>query len=182
MSKTRIKTTASPIRTRDEMEALVGDIARLKAKEQQYTAEMNQRVTEVRRDYEAGLSGVQDELSGKMALARDWAEAHPEEFGKARSIAMTHGDVGWRIGNPTLKTLSGWTWDRVLEKLRGGGAWLKYLRVKQEVNKEALLADREVIALSEAGCRVVQDETFFIEPRIEATETTVKAPAEGSKS
>jgi len=174
MSKSRIKTTASPIRTRDEMESLVGDIAALKTAEQKLTADLNRRTTELRRDFEGSLGAVQDELSGKMALARDWAEAHPEEFGKGKSIAMTHGDVGWRIGNPTLKTLPKWTWDRVLEKLREGGVWLKYVRTKFEINKESLLADRDDVDLKDVGCRVVQEETFFIEPRIETPESRLQ--------
>ena len=122
MSKTRLKTPTTTIATREDMEALVGEIASLKTKEQKYTAEMNRRINEIRMDYDAALGGIEEELKGKMAIARDWAEAHPGEFGKAKSIAMTHGDVGWRIGNPALKTIPGWTWDRVLEKLREGGA------------------------------------------------------------
>lgn len=177
MSKSRIKTPTTTIHTREEMESLVGEIAALKTREQKFTAEMNRRINEIRVDYDAALGGIAEDLKGKMAIARDWAEAHPAEFGSGKSIAMTHGAVGWRIGNPALKTLSGWTWDRVLEKLRGGGIWIKYLRVKQEVNKEALLADRHELVLSEAGVRVVQEEAFFVDPKIETTEARIQEAA-----
>ena len=177
MTKQRIKIAASTIQTREEMEALVGEITALKTNEQRLTAEMNEAVNAVRQNYEAQLGAIDEDITAKTALARAWAEEHPAEFGKGKSISMTHGDVGWRIGNPTLKTLRGWTWDRVLESLRAGH-WTKYLRVKSEVNKELLLADRATVNLADVGCRVVQDETFFIEPRIQTPEARVTQEAQ----
>jgi len=177
MSKSRIKAAATVITSREEMERLVGQITQLKITEQTLTAEMNEKIAAVRGEYEADLGVVSKGITAKMALARDWAEANAGEFGKAKSIAMTHGDVGWRIGNPSLKTLSGWTWARVLEKLQAGGVWLKYVRTTPEVDKQQLLADRNEIDLKDVGCRVVQEEAFFIEPRIETPETRVQEAA-----
>jgi phage host-nuclease inhibitor protein Gam len=180
MSKSRIKTPAVTITTREQMETLVGEIAELKAKEQKYNAELNRRVTEVRADYEAPLAGIAQELKAKLAAAMAWAEANPGEFGKLKSIAMTHGTVGWKIGNPALKTLSGWTWDRVLEKLRGAVDWTAYVRTGYEVNKALLLTDRVTLGadkLREVGIRVVQEETFFIEPNLETPEARLQEAA-----
>jgi phage host-nuclease inhibitor protein Gam len=161
------------------METLVGEITRLKAREQQLTGEMNEEITEHRRHYEAQLGDLAVDLEEKTSIAKDWADRNAVEFGARKSLSMTHGDVGWRIGNPTLKPLSGWTWDRVLEKLRAGGFMMKYLRVKQEVNKELILSDRNELgeSMKSIGVRVVQAETFFIEPRIESTETRVQEAA-----
>jgi phage host-nuclease inhibitor protein Gam len=67
-----------------------------------------------------------------------------------------------------LKTLPGWTFDRVLQTLKTAGA-LDYIRVKEEVHKQNLLSDRESIGperLREIGLRVVQEETFFVEPKL----------------
>ena len=175
--KTRINIPAESIRTREQMEALVGEITALKTKEQKLTADMNRRVNEARQDYEASLGAVAEEIDGKMAMAREWAEGNIEEFGTAKSIAMTHGIVGWKVGNPTLKPLAQWTWDRVLEKLKAGGIWNNYLRVKPEVDKEGLLADRETLDLKSVGVRVVQVERFFVDPKIETVEARVKGAA-----
>ena len=70
----RIKAKAPTLKTREEMEALVGDIARLKTFQQQTTAMMDQRITEVRSEYEAQLSDAEADLvaaleSGKVAGA-----------------------------------------------------------------------------------------------------------------
>ena len=103
-----------------------------------------------------------------MEHARVWSEANPQEFGAVRSIETVHGTLGWRMGGPSLRTLPGWTWDQVKENLKAVSA-MGYIRVKEEVNKQNLLADRETISaekLRELGVRVVQEESFFVEPKL----------------
>lgn len=177
-TKSRINVPATTIKTREQMEALVGDITALITKQQKLTAELNRRVNEVRQDYEASLGQIAEDIEAKTALARDWAEANQGEFGKAKSISLTHGIVGWRIGNVTLKTLAGWTWDRVLEKLATSPGWDHYIRTKREVNKESLLAAREELDLKQVGVRVVQDERFFVETKVETVDSRVNGEAQ----
>jgi len=177
MSK-RIKTTAPTLKTREEMEALVGDIARLKTFQQQTTAMMDQRITEVRAEYEQQLSDAERDLAPMVEAVRQWAEANPEAFGKHKSLDLLHGVIGWRVGMPTLKTLSGWTWDRVLEKLKSTYPGLTFIRTKEEVDKASILAQRETLLdgdLRQMGVRVVQEETFFIEPKLTEVETKLAA-------
>jgi phage host-nuclease inhibitor protein Gam len=70
---------------------------------------------------------------------------------------------------PTLKTLKGWTWALVLERI-GALRLTQYIRTKSEPDKEKLLADREKLGdrLTEVGVQVVQAETFFVDPKREA--------------
>lgn len=123
----------------------------------------------------AALEAIREDL---LESVQAWAEAHPEEFAKAKSISLTHGVIGWRTGTPALKTLSGWTFDRVLEKLKTlGGKWLGYVRQVETVDKQLIIADRNMIGeatLKSVGLRVVQAETFFCEPQLTETVTTVK--------
>jgi phage host-nuclease inhibitor protein Gam len=179
MSKSRIKSPVETIRTRAEADQLVGDIATLKAQEQQITGELNEKITALRREYDLQLMQIAVDLEARTATLQDWSDRNVAEFGARKSIAFTHGEVGWRTGNPALKPLTGWTWDRVLEKLREGGWFAKYLRVKQEVNKELILADRGELgeSLKSIGVRVVQAETFYIEPKIESPETRMQEAA-----
>ena len=134
------------------------------------TAAMDEQIQAVREQYEAQLAAQNADLDQRMTLARFWSEANPQEFGAARSIETVHGVVGWRTGQPALKTLPGWTFDRVLQTLKTMGV-LGYIRVKEEVHKQNLLADREALGLEklrELGLRVVQEETFFVEPKLTA--------------
>ena len=174
----RIKAKAPTLKTREEMEALVGDIARLKTFQQQTTAMMDQRITEVRSEYEAQLGDAEADLAPMVESVRLWAEANPEAFGKHKSLDLLHGVIGWRIGNPTIKTLSGWTWDRVLEKLKSATAYAGFVRTKDEVDKASILAQRDALLpedLRHMGVRVVQEEPFFVEPKLTEVATTLAA-------
>jgi phage host-nuclease inhibitor protein Gam len=168
MKTNRIKNTQPVIRTREAMESLIGEIAALQNQQRLLTAAMDGQIQDIREQYEAQLAAQNEALDQKMEHARAWSEANPHEFGAARSIETVHGTVGWRTGQPALKTVPGWTFDRVLQTLKAAGA-AGYIRVKEEVHKQNLLSDREVIGpekLREIGLRVVQEETFFVEPKL----------------
>ena len=94
---------------------------------------------------------------------------------------MAHGVIGFRTGTPKLKTLKGFTWASALqltkEFLPG------YVRLTEELAKDKMLADREAMVttdedplgagksmiemMAKCGIQVVQDETFYVEPKRE---------------
>lgn len=170
----RIKLKTSAPRTREEMERLVGDICALKIEERELKAQMDAEIKSIKDNYQAQLAGLTESLAQKMPRALAWAEANAEDFGKLRSVEMLHGTIGWRLNTPSLKTRPGWTWDRVLEVVKNLPRLAGYIRTKEEINKQALLADREQLGtegLTAIGLRVVQDEEFFVDPKLTETET-----------
>lgn len=180
MSKNRIKVPAVVIRTRAEMEAITGQIAALKIQEQQITADMDEQISTVRARFAPALALCWDQIGTGMEAARAWAEANPAEFGKGKSIVLTQAVIGYRTGQPQLKTLKGWTWDRVLEYLRAYPGLRGFIRVKEEVDKAQILATRDNLLdsdLTQMGVRVVQEESFYVEPKLTDVETreTVEA-------
>lgn len=180
MKQARIKLTQPVINTRFEAEAAVREICELKNAYQMALAEMNAAVTEAKKAFEDKFAPVEKRILEKSALVQDWAEANPSEFNGAKSLDMVHGLVGWRTGQPQLKTLSGWTWDRVLETLQKMGTAAAYLRTKTEVNKQKVLDDRDQLGadrLLVMGMKVVQEEAFFIAPKLEKTENRITANA-----
>ena len=169
MSKHRLKIPALVVRTREEMQILAGEIAGLKTHEALCAAQMDAELKDVRDRYTLVFAGLQEQIADKMAMARAWAEAHPGEFGEARSLDLTHAVIGYRTGQPQLKTVTGWTWDRVLERLKTLPGCVSLVRLKEEVNKQQILAEREQLGaerLRQMGLRVAQEETFFVEPRL----------------
>jgi phage host-nuclease inhibitor protein Gam len=71
-----------------------------------------------------------------------------------------------------LKTLKGFTWASVTNLLR---EFLPdYIRKTEEAAKDKILADRDCENvkenLSKVGLSVVQDETFYVEPKKESDE------------
>jgi phage host-nuclease inhibitor protein Gam len=172
MKTNRIKQIRPAITSREAMESVVGEIAAIKNRQRQLAAAMDAQIQAVRERYEGDLAAETGALDEKMEDLRAWSEANPAQFGAARSIETVHGIVGWRTGQPALKTLAGWTFDRVLQALKETGA-TSYIRVKEEVNKQQLLGHRDILGhgkLRELGLRVVQEDSFFVEPKLTLVE------------
>lgn len=178
--KTRIKITQPVLRTRAEAEATVRHICELRTDFQAAEAEMNAAVTAAKKKFEDQFAPIEKLIMEKSALVQAWAEANPSDFNGARSLDMIHGLIGWRTGQPQLKTLTGWTWDRVLENLKTNAFWKTFIRTKEEVDKQKLIGAREDLGsdrLLVMGVKVIQEEAFFIEPKLEQTETRITAQA-----
>lgn len=174
MSKNRIKLPTT-ILTRARAEEILGEIATLTIERRAQQNELDRELTFAREKYEEPLSALVKQIEEKTALLESWASANPGEFPKQRkSIELLHGTIGFRTGTPKLKTLAKWTWDRVLEKLKQlGKPVADFIRTKEEVNKEAIITavTTGTMLVGEErqwGCAVVQDEAFFVEPKLEA--------------
>ena len=183
----RIKTAATvSIITRDECETLVGQITELTIKKQQLVSEMDEQISTIRSRYETTLGNLDARIEEMTNRCRDWACANTAEFGSKKSIAFTQGVLGFRTGTPKLKTLVGFTFARVLDSLRSVKWGAAYIRIKEEVDKEKLIADYgsmtlESSELREIGVKVDQDETFFVDPAITETEPRQVVAGKGGK-
>jgi phage host-nuclease inhibitor protein Gam len=166
--------------TREAAERVVGEIARLTIQADALRAEMDDRLRTIRGEYEPRLVRLQDEVDRALKVVKFWADENPEAFGGRKSLELIHGTVGWRTGQPTLRTLSGWTWERVKEALAATGM-LEWIRTKSEVDREGIIAARASFGadgLRAIGLRVTQAETFFVEPKREPpVEATAKVVA-----
>jgi phage host-nuclease inhibitor protein Gam len=172
----RIKLKSPAVKTRAEMETLVREIAGLKLNEKLLAASLDAELQGVRDNYQSRLDTLAQVLAEKTDAARAWAEAHPAAFGQRKSMDFVHGVIGFRTGTPKLKTVLKFKWDGVLDALRRARWGAAYIRVKEEINKEQILADVAARILSEAdlrkaGAQVVQEEMFFVEPRLTRVES-----------
>jgi len=140
---------------------------------------MEEHILEVRDNYAPRLAYTAAKIGPLLKSAAAWAKKNPGEFRGLKSIEMTHGTVGYRTGQPKLKLLKGWTWEKVLATLKP-----LYVRTKREPDKEALLAARRDIGaegFASVGLLVDQDETFFVEPKREPVQAVeVKEQREAS--
>ena len=173
---------SAAVKTRAQMEALIREIAALKLGEKLLAASLDAELQSVRDNYETRLAPLAQSLAEKTERARAWAESNPGEFAGRRSIEFAHGVAGFRTGAPKLKTVLRWKWDGVLEALRGARWGKTYLRVKEEINKEQIIADfgagiLGATDLRKAGAQVVQEESFFVEPKFTRVEPREVAAA-----
>ena len=170
MSTNRIKLPTTVI-TRARAEEILGEVAALKLEERAQKNALDSEITNARQSYEEPLTALAKAIEEKTTLLESWAAANPGEFPRGRkSIELIHGVIGYRTGMPKLKTLGKWTWDRVLAACEALGL-SELIRVKAEVNRDAIIGaastgDLTGAQLKSIGVQVVQDEAFFVEPRL----------------
>lgn len=170
MAKTREKKTVYTGVSQEEMEQAFAEYAKADARQQKIQADMDVQMTKIREKWQDELSKLQESKDKAFDVMQAFAtENRTELFSKRKSMDTVHGTIGFRLGTPKLKNLKGFTWASVTNLLK---EFLPaYVRVKEEPDKDKLLADREseeVFSLFEkVGVAVVQEETFFVEPKKE---------------
>ncbi|EJX08558.1 Mu Gam family protein [gut metagenome] len=167
----RVKKTVVTGITREQAEQAFADYAAADAEVQTINAKMDVEITKIRTKYASRLADLDAVKEDTFTMIQAYATENREElFAKKKSIESAHGTFGFRVGMPRLKTLRGFTWAAVLTLCRE--LLPEYIRTTEDVAKDKLLADRanEEIApiLPRIGVQVVQDETFFIEPKKES--------------
>jgi phage host-nuclease inhibitor protein Gam len=170
MAKTREKKTVYSGVKQEEMELAFADYARADARIQKINATMDIEMTRIREKYQDELAKLTETKDNAFDIMQTYAmENRDELFSRRKSMETTHGILGFRTGTPKLKTLKGFTWASVLNLLK---EFLPgYVRTIEEPAKDRLLADRDLEDVKEAmpkvGITVVQDETFYVEPKKE---------------
>jgi phage host-nuclease inhibitor protein Gam len=160
--------------TRAEAEEMMAEFRTLTLTRKGKEAEVELAVADARAKAQPKLTQIDDRLEVLMDALELWAMTNPKEFDEARSVDFPAGRVGFRRGNWTLQPLKNWTWAKVLDAMKGARRkWRNYLRVKLEVDRERLIAERETLKadFTAIGVIAVQEDTFFVDPAIEATPT-----------
>ncbi|RGL13346.1 host-nuclease inhibitor Gam family protein [Bacteroides uniformis] len=168
MARTK-KTVVSGI-SREQAEQAFADFAAADAKCNNLTSKMDIEMTRIREKYADDLAALNDRKAQAFEVMQAFATEHKDElFSKKKSLESAHGVFGFRTGTPKLKNLKGFTWAAVTNLVKE--LMPSYIRTSEELAKDKLLADREqpeVAALfPKIGVQVVQEETFYVEPKKE---------------
>lgn len=166
----RVKKTVVTGVTREQMEDAFGRYASADAEVQSINAAMDKQFVAIREKHADRLAELEQEKTEAFELMQVFATENREElFSKRKSMETTHGTLGFRTGQPKLKTKKGFTWAAVLELLKKFGQ--DYIRTVEEPAKDKLLANREdeecQQVMKDCGILVAQDETFYVEPKKE---------------
>ena len=118
--------------------------AKSDAQLQKINADIELQCAKYREKYAEKIATLSEEREQAFDTLQAFAtENQAELFAKKKSLEMAHGTIGFRTGNPKLKTLKGFTWASALELVK---TFLPsgYVRTTEEVAKDKLLADREL--------------------------------------
>ncbi|MEI3137003.1 MAG: host-nuclease inhibitor Gam family protein [Phocaeicola sp.] len=171
MATKRTKKTVISGVSREQYEQAFADFAMADAKAQSLTAKMDQEMTKIREKYADQLAELNDTKDKAFEVMQTFAVENKDVlFAKKKSLESAHGIIGFRTGNPKLKNMKGFTWAAVTNLCK---EFLpQYIRTTEELAKDKLLADRDIPEIAEQfaniGVQVVQDESFYVEPKKES--------------
>lgn len=162
---TKIKTAAAAHRVpqnREEAVGMIGEIGNHQRERQRLKADLDDQITKLREQYERQLAPHVEEIKVLTAGVHTWAEANRDDLtqgGKVKTANMMTGEIRWRTTPPSVVLVRV---KEALEELKKK-ALSRFIRSKEEVNKEAILADQEAVS----GCQwiqIKQSEDFVIVP------------------
>ena len=153
-----------------DVERSVAELQRLTIEIDQEKSSIEEAKAEIDRAFGERIAELAADAEAERRMILEYLKAHKEEFdGPPRSVEFASGTIGYRLGQPRLKPLSKWTWEKVERAIVDARAEA-YFRVQLQVNREALLADAEALGadgLRDFGLRVAQEDKAFIDVRRE---------------
>lgn len=175
-TKKRTKASVEPELSWAQVQKELGEYAGVTDMLAATEVELESKLNAVRQEYQEKITDLKAKQSSLLKIVQKWAERNKKtSFSDKKSKQFLFGKLGFRTGTHKLKTVKGVKWADVLEKIKKLAP--DYLRTKEEVAKDKLLADREnegIVSVYESlGVKVVQEESFFIELKAEETESEV---------
>ena len=137
----RLKTPAMDTpQSRDDVARLIRDLGDLQREFLRETTEMNDAIGAITQNYQPALAALTQRIEKLQAGVQAWCEANRDELtgaGKVKTANLVTGEVQWRSRPPSVRVRA---LDVVLDSLRKFGLD-RFIRVREELNKEAILAD-----------------------------------------
>lgn len=164
--KHRLKTLALaelPPQNREECAAWIRDLGDLQRNLARLETQMNDEIAAITQSYQPRIEALKEQIAAKQTGIHTWAEAHRDlltEHGRTKTANLVTGLVQWRLRPPSVSIRGVET---VLENLKRLGL-TRFIRVKEEPNKEAMLNEPDVVR-GIAGVNIVTGvEDFVVAP------------------
>lgn len=126
-------------------------------------ADMNDRIATIKDEAEKLAAPLREQVVARTEGLKAWCEANRDALtngGKTKTADLGTGKISWRLRPPSVR-ISGT--ERVIEAIKKLG-FTAFLRTKEEVNKDAILADADKARMI-AGISIGSEgEDFIAEP------------------
>lgn len=127
-------------------------------------AEMNDKIAALQLEYGNLVAPLREAAQAKVEGLRIFAEANRDRLtngGKVKFHRFATGEISWRQ-KPAKVNVRGT--EAVIDAIKAMGLAKKFLRVKTEINKEAMLEDRKTAAAIRGVTIGSDGEDFLVEP------------------
>jgi len=149
-------------KSREEVAEGIAAIGRHQRERERIKAAMNDDFAALKKKYEEKAAPHNDAIQESAAGIQTWCEANRDELltGKVKTVGFTTGKISWRLRPPSV-SLKGVA--DVLKALKKHGLD-RFIRTKEEVNKDAILAEPKAVE-GLKGITIKHDaEDFVIAP------------------
>jgi phage host-nuclease inhibitor protein Gam len=139
-------TVITVFQTSDQATAGLARYGELDREIAQIENELATQVAQLRKDADARIAPLQTELTTTLLGLEAYAKSvRPTLSAGQKTIRLSTGDLGWRIGKRTV-VLRGKAED-IIARIKAISATYakKYIRTKESINRPALLADQPEI-------------------------------------
>lgn len=164
--KAPASTNAVP-QSREAVALAISEIGAAQRNRLRIEAEMNDEIAAIKERYESHAQPLSEKIQQLRDGIQTYCEAHRIELtqdGKVKFAIFTSGEVRWRFTPPSVQVRTVAATIKLLKE-KGFG---RFLREKIDVNKDAILAEKDADkALSKAGIAgitISQKEEFVVEP------------------
>ena len=129
-------------------------------------AEMNDKIAALQQEYGAKVAPIREQAVAKQEGLKMFAEVNRARLtngGKVKYHRFATGEISWRV-RPAKAGIRGK--DDVIAAIKAAKLGKKFLRIKEEVNKEAMLEKgNRKLAAAIKGVTIGSDgEDFIVEP------------------
>ena len=166
MSK-RYTRKISRLLTKKEVEKVMEGYAQLEVEKEVLQQNYEEELNKLKARFEPQIAALNEHMEDQADQLQYYAETHYQQFKKHRSMSTAFGNLGFRLCPPKVKILEGYDLKEIVENVDQNKPEL--IVVKKSLNKEQILKHREepefIEMLHRLGLDVVQDESFFIEPK-----------------
>ena len=161
----RVKSKASPVavpQSRDEVNDAIAQMGIAQRERARIEASMNDQLAAIKKQFEELAAPHKERIEALAAGIQTWCEANRKALtndGKVKFATFTSGEVKWRIRPPSVAIRGA---ESLIQVLKNMGL-TRFVRTKEEINKEQMLAEPEVVK-NLAGVTITQGEDFAVEP------------------
>lgn len=147
--------------SREEAELLLADIGASQRELTRIRADMNEQISTIKAQFEEAAKPFKLAIDEKVDALHMWAEANRDKLltKGSKTVELATGVIQWRMLPPSVR-ISGVGAVMEILKLKNLS---RFLRVKEEINKDAILAEPAAV-IDVTGISIQQTEEFIAKP------------------
>ncbi len=168
------------ISSMEALDTAAGECTRTRIQLTRWIAQRDAAVAALENEYQPAATGLTQKIAALEASIQDYCAANRAALFPQKKSRETHlAEFGFEMTPPRVETANKKIkWKDVVARLARVAWGRAYIRTPEcQVNKQALLSDREKLTPEHclaAGIQFCQDEQFFIRPKPETAQLTLK--------